>query len=47
MTRSLIKRQDTAVADIQQPSESTAILQIITRAASDPSCDIEKLERLM
>lgn len=31
----------------QAPAESTTILAVIQRAAADPSCNIEKMERLM
>jgi len=40
----LIQRQDQALA---AQAESATVLQVIQKAASDPSCDIEKLERLM
>lgn len=32
---------------VAQVAESTTILQVIQRAAADPQCDIEKMERLM
>ncbi|HCF4841222.1 TPA: ERF family protein, partial [Pseudomonas aeruginosa] len=38
------------MADSNTPiaiQESATVLQVIQKAASDPSCDIEKLERLM
>lgn len=44
MSTEIIQRQDSAVV-VQQ--DSATILQVIQRAASDPQCDIEKLERLM
>lgn len=34
-------------AQIVQAGESATILQVIQRAAADPQCDIEKMERLM
>lgn len=40
----LIEHQDQPVA---AQTESTTILQVIQRAAADPQCDIEKMERLM
>jgi hypothetical protein len=40
----LIQHQDQPVS-VQ--TESTTILQVIQRAAADPQCDIEKMERLM
>lgn len=45
MTQEIIHRQDSA--PVVQASESTTILQVIGRAAADPACDIEKMERLM
>lgn len=45
MSTQIIERQDTAVA--VPVSESATILQVIQRAAADPQCDIEKMERLM
>lgn len=45
MTQEIIHRQDSAT--VVQASESTTILQVIQRAAADPACDIEKMERLM
>src|SRR5690606_17620769 len=47
MTTALAHRQDTPAAVIQPASESSTILQVIQRAAADPQCDIEKMERLM
>ena len=44
MSTEVIQRQDQAPA-VQ--AESTTILQVIQRAAADPQCDIEKMERLM
>lgn len=44
MSTNIVERQETPVAVI---SESTTILQVIQRAAADPQCDIEKMERLM
>jgi hypothetical protein len=40
----LIQHQESAPVVV---SESTTILQVIQRAAADPQCDIEKMERLM
>lgn len=40
----LIQHQDQPVS-VQ--TESTTILQVIQRAAADPQCDLEKMERLM
>jgi len=40
----IIQHQDQPVS-VQ--TESTTILQVIQRAAADPQCDIEKMERLM
>lgn len=45
MNNDLIERVETV--GITKPSESEAMLQIIQRASIDPSCDIEKLERLV
>lgn len=44
MSTNIVERQETPVAVI---SESATILQVIQRAAADPQCDIEKMERLM
>lgn len=45
MTTAIAQRQEpTAVAQV---GESATILQVIQRAAADPQCDIEKMERLM
>lgn len=44
MSTQVIERQDAPVAAV---SESATILQVIQRAAADPQCDIEKMERLM
>ncbi|HBN7770277.1 TPA: single-stranded DNA-binding protein, partial [Pseudomonas aeruginosa] len=40
----IAKRQESA--PIVQAGESATILQVIQRAAADPACDIEKMERL-
>ncbi|EKH5750331.1 single-stranded DNA-binding protein, partial [Pseudomonas aeruginosa] len=45
MSNSIAQRQESAA--VIQASEATTVLQVIQKAASDPSCDIEKLERLM
>lgn len=45
MSQALAERQESAV--IVQAGESATILQVIQRAAADPQCDIEKMERLM
>lgn len=44
MNNAIVERQESAVV-IQ--AESATILQVIQRAAADPQCDIEKMERLM
>lgn len=44
MSTEIIVKPESSVAQV---SESTTILQVIQRAASDPASDIEKLERLM
>lgn len=44
MSNAIVERQESAVA-VQ--AESATILQVIQRAAADPRCDIEKMERLM
>lgn len=44
MSNAIVERQESAVV-IQ--AESATILQVIQRAAADPQCDIEKMERLM
>lgn len=41
----LIQREEST--QVAQVAESTTILQVIQRAAADPQCDIEKMERLM
>lgn len=45
MTNAVAQRQDSA--PVIHAGESATILQVIQSAASDPACDIEKLERLM
>lgn len=45
MSNEIVQRHDSA--PIVQASESATILQVIQRAAADPQCDIEKMERLM
>lgn len=44
MSTQIVERQESAVA---VANESATILQVIQRAAADPQCDIEKMERLM
>lgn len=44
MSSDLVERPDSAIS-VQ--NESATILQVIQRAAADPQCDIEKMERLM
>lgn len=44
MTNAIVERHESAPV-VQ--SESATILQVIQRAAADPACDIEKMERLM
>ena len=41
----LVQRQENT--QLAQAGESATILQVIQRAAADPQCDIEKMERLM
>jgi len=45
MTSQIVERTESM--PVSQPAESTTILQVIQRAATDPQCDIEKLERLL
>lgn len=45
MSNAVAQRQESAA--IVQAGESATILQVIQRAAADPQCDIEKMERLM
>ncbi|EMO9845319.1 ERF family protein [Pseudomonas aeruginosa] len=45
MSNAVAQRQESAA--VIQANEATTVLQVIQKAASDPSCDIEKLERLM
>ncbi len=45
MSNSIAQRQEGAA--VIQAGESATILQVIQRAAADPACDIEKMERLM
>jgi len=45
MSTQIVERQDTSVAIPM--NESATILQVIQRAATDPQCDIDKMERLM
>lgn len=44
MQNQIVERQESALA---AQTESTTIMQVIQRAAADPQCDIEKMERLM
>lgn len=32
---------------LRQPEENTSLMQVIARAASDPNCDIDKMQRLL
>jgi len=45
-SQAVAERPETNVA-AHPASDTTSLLQVITRAASDPSVDIEKMERLM
>ncbi|MCV0420107.1 MAG: ERF family protein [Microbacterium sp.] len=45
MNNQLVERSE--ALPVAQAAESTTILQVIQRAAADPQCDIEKMERLM
>ncbi|HCF0051543.1 TPA: ERF family protein [Pseudomonas aeruginosa] len=45
MSNAVAQRHESAA--VIQANEATTVLQVIQKAASDPSCDIEKLERLM
>lgn len=45
MSTAIVERQESAPAI--RADESATILQVIQRAAADPQCDIEKMERLM
>lgn len=45
MSNEIVQRHDSA--PVVHASESATILQVIQRAAADPQCDIEKMERLM
>lgn len=42
-----IRDEDYAAPALRQPSETTAIISMIERAARDPAVDIDKMERLM
>lgn len=46
MTEIIIPEQRKQVA-AQPPQQDTNIMAVISRAAADPACDIDKLERLM
>jgi hypothetical protein len=46
MNQAVVERADTNVA-AHPASDTTSLLQVITRAASDASVDIDKMERLM
>lgn len=43
MSNAVAQRQESAA--VIQAGESATILQVIQRAAADPQCDIEKMER--
>lgn len=45
MNNQIVERAE--ALPVAQVAESTTILQVIQRAAADPQCDIEKMERLM
>lgn len=45
MQNAIVERNEQA--PVMQAAESTTILSVIQRAAADPQCDIEKMERLM
>lgn len=45
MSNAVAQRQESAA--VIPANEATTVLQVIQKAASDPNCDIEKLERLM
>ncbi|HDP4022085.1 TPA: single-stranded DNA-binding protein, partial [Pseudomonas aeruginosa] len=45
MSNAVAQRHESAA--VIQAGESATILQVIQRAAADPQCDIEKMERLM
>lgn len=45
--RAVARLQPKPVANIEAASEATAIIQFIERAASDPSVDVDKMERLL
>jgi hypothetical protein len=47
MSNQSVALQSAGGAIAAPQTESEAILSVISRAASDPSCDIEKMERLM
>lgn len=47
--QAVAERQDNEPANVEQhpASDTASLLQVITRAASDPNVDIDKMERLM
>jgi len=47
--QAVAERQEAPVANVENhpASDSASLLQVISRAASDPSVDIDKMERLM
>lgn len=45
--QAVAERQDHAVVEQHPASDTASLLQVITRAASDASVDIDKMERLM
>lgn len=47
MNTSVIDMSAAASPQRQQPSDTTAIVQVIERAARDPNIDIDKMERLL
>lgn len=46
MSSELVK-QDTAIQEVPDTSETAALLKVIASAATDPRVDIEKMERLL
>lgn len=47
MNTDIAHRQESAVAPTAVPNDTTAIIQVIERAAMNPDVDIDKMERLL
>jgi hypothetical protein len=42
-----IAKRESLPAEVPAPTEATSMMAVIARAAADPSCDLDKMERLL